>query len=166
MTRMVRRTIRAAVLMALVAGALASSQAHAAPNCFDRQAIFAKLIQPDGGQVSVTSQAGVTTVTLPAAPLPVTPVMLSTTGEIEVKIDHQCMKTLRLTVTKDGNPTPVFDQTWETGCDRATHTVMVPIGLDGGTYQFQTNGTSCSGLPVRTDGRGGVVGDPPLPISL
>lgn len=165
---MSRIVLRTALVFALSVAALSTGSVQAdTVNCFDRQSIYAKLLQPSGGQVSATTQAGVVTYSLPITIDPTPPtVFVSSTGEIEVKIEHQCLRTLRLTVHKDGNPVAIYDQTWEKPCDHAIHTVMVPIGLDAGTFQFQASGVSCSGLPVTPDGRGGVVGDPPLPISL
>lgn len=159
---MIRR-IAPAILAVIALAAFAPAQAEHTPDCNLRGATFAKWIQPEGGQASVTTQAGVVAYTVPGAPTAPS-VSLSTTGNIEVKAEHACVKVLRVTVFKDGNPTAIYDQASEKGCGHAVHTAMVPIGLDGGSYQFQLSGFSCNGQPLKFDDRGGFVGDPPLPL--
>lgn len=91
---------------------------------------------------------------------------LSTTGTIDVVIERECALQVDLTVTKTspGAPILIHTNSWSPlGCEKRTIKDAVPIGLDGGTYQFDVNGMSCTGRKLRSDGHGGAVVDPPLP---
>lgn len=157
-----RARLALTVLMLSLVGPFSASASHTL-NCNDRGAPFAKFLQPQGGQVSVTTQAGTTTVTAaPAAP--VGSLSLSTTGTIDVKIEYACLSKLTLDVYKDGNPAPVYSSANVKECEHATQTDIVPIGLDGGKYTFSLGGVTCSGAPIKRDDHGGFVGDPPLPL--
>jgi hypothetical protein len=69
---------------------------------------------------------------------------------------------MSLDVYKDGNPIAIHHKDWSLACEHAQQTEPVTIGLDGGTYKFQLNGTSCGGFGFKHTPEGGLVGDPPL----
>ncbi|HEX9697633.1 MAG TPA: hypothetical protein VGB64_15125 [Actinomycetota bacterium] len=144
---------------ALGAGLLVPSAASAV-EC-GRGTTFAKFVQPEGGQLSANTHLGGIAYTAPAAAVP--SVMLSTTGQIEVKIEHKCLQAMRLTVYKDGVDAPIHTNTWDPlSCEEAVTTDTVNIGLDGGTYKFVLDGLGCEGVPLTPTEHGGLVGDPPL----
>ena len=122
--------------------------------------IFGELIRPQDGMVQAqTTPTGAlsvqTGVTLPAT-------FVSTTGQIEVEFEYACLQSLTLTVTKEGEPTPVHTNTFDVACEHDTGTDVVEIGLDAGTFSFELSGTTCTGAPITSDGRGGFVADPPV----
>lgn len=160
---MVKRLLVLAVVAAAVAVPVAGSADPVTdPSmCFNRgHATFAKFIRPQGGMLQAqTTPTG--TLTLQSGG-PVPAVFLSTTGVIDVEVEHACMRSLSLRVFKNGNPAPVYSSDWISECQHTTRVEQVAIGLDGGSYEFQVTGAACNGAPVRGDGQGGVVGDPPI----
>lgn len=144
---------RTLVATSIAAALVAPAASHA--TC---QNPYVKILQPNGGQVIVNGLAVQT-----AGGQSLT---LSTTGTIDVVIEHECAIQADLTVTKTapGAPTVIHTSSWAPlGCDRGTIKDVVSIGLDGGTYQFDVGGVSCDGRKLRSDGHGGTVIDPPLP---
>ena len=161
-TTLARTAARLAAVAAL-ATSLASTAPHAsaehAADCADRSKTFAKLLQPSGGTATVNAgPAGSYTL---AAGSPVPSITVSFTGQMDVVIEHACLQHLTLDVTKDGGGL-VHHNEWTLSCEHATKTDSVNIGLDGGTYTFRLGGVSCDGRPLRSDGQGGVVADPPI----
>lgn len=146
----------------------------------NREQIYGRLIQPDEGDVIVTTQAGV--------PIALDgmgqPIVISTTGQIQVVAAYGCLMNLTLTVTKTdpitGAQTPHSTHTWSDEelngpeadpgapslCGRDLQvSTNVDIGLDAGEFDFQLTGESClPGIAIRDDGHGGFVADPPLPL--
>ncbi|HEX9713626.1 MAG TPA: hypothetical protein VGB52_13875 [Actinomycetota bacterium] len=49
-------------------------------------------------------------------------------------------------------------------CIEGDVSVDVPVGLDGGQYDFVLTGMGCNGAGLAPNGQGTVVGDPPLGI--
>lgn len=146
------KLITAAAMLAALAVPTAGSAANA---CDDP---YVKLLQPQGGQVvvngiSIQSGTGQS-------------VTLSSTGYMDVLIQHSCALEVELTVTKTspGAPTVIHQNSW-TGlsCEVGELSDSVNIGLDGGTYQFDLGGKPCTGRKFRSDGHGGTVLDPPVP---
>ncbi|MEO7818179.1 MAG: hypothetical protein ABIS18_03415 [Actinomycetota bacterium] len=129
--------------------------------CTDQsEPTFANFIRPDGGKIQVQSgPTGVLTITT-AGVLP--SVFISTTGQIEVEIQYGCLNAMNLEVYKEGNSTPIYTNNWTYACGAGTQLDSVNIGLDGGSYSFQLTGLTCSNKPLRGDGHGGYVADPPL----
>lgn len=152
------RLAAAAVLTAGLAATTAPGRAEVG-DCNDRETTFAKLLQPQGGTATVNAGPAGTHNLAIGGPVP--SVTLSFTGTIDVVIEHSCLLQMSLDVTKDGGGL-VHHKEWNLACEHETKTEPVNIGLDGGTYTFQLSGTSCSGRPMRGDGGGGVVADPPL----
>ncbi len=147
------RIIAAATIVMAVAAPVAS---NAETNCENP---YAKITQPDGGQLIVN---GLVVQTGTGQQL-----TLSTTGTVDVVIEHECAQFLQLTVTKTGPgaPTAIHNNSWgPLDCGKGTITNVVKIGLDGGTYQFDVNGVSCAGRKLRSDGHGGTIIDPPLGV--
>lgn len=151
-----RKSWIAKVLVAAsITAALVAPAASQAQGCQDPSI---KILQPNGGQVIVNGlavqAAGGQSLTL------------STTGTIDVIIEHDCAFQVDLKVTKTapGSPTVIHTNSWSPlACDKGTLKDVVMIGLDGGNYQFDVNGVSCEGRKLRSDGHGGTVIDPPLP---
>lgn len=120
---------------------------------------YVKILQPSGGQVIVNG---------PIASVPGgQSFTLSTTGTIDVVIEHGCAVEVDLVVTKTapGAPAVVHQNHWAPlDCATGKLTDVVTIGLDGGSYQFDVNGMACTGRKLRSDGHGGTIVDPPLPV--
>ena len=156
--------IKRLLALVVVLGAIVPLTASADPvgNCLrGEHATFGRLVQPQGGTAQVTTGPTGTIVVPTNAPIGTPAIVLSTTGSIQVQMEYACLQTISLIVTKDGSGT-VYSNAWEVDCVHDTKTVDVPIGLDGGNYTFQLEGTTCNGGPIVRDGQGGVVGDPPL----
>lgn len=156
------RRIAASVIAvaALGTGLLIPSSASAI-TC-ERGSTFAKFVQPEGGQISADTGMGGIAYTLPNSPTP-TGVMISLTGNIEVKIQHKCLLRMSLTVYKDGVAAPIHTNSWDPlSCEEAVTTDTVHIGLDGGNYRFVLDGMGCDNIKLRPTEQGGLVGDPPL----
>lgn len=142
-----------AMLAALALPGVGMADGHGA-GCEDP---FAKILQPDGGQVIVN---GIVVQSGTGQQL-----SLSTTGTIDVVIEHDCaiMVDLKVTKTGPGAPTVIHQNSWSPlPCDHGQLTDTVSIGLDGGTYQFDLTGMACTGRKFRSDGHGGTILDPPL----
>ena len=155
---MVRKLFPALFLLAAL---LVPGAGHATANCSDGSLpTYARFVQPEDGMIQAqTGPTGVLTLQTGG----VTPsVFLSTTGQITVEIEQSCLLTLVLTVFKDGQTSPVYTNSWQPECTQSNILDEVNIGLDGGSYNFQLSGTACNGKPLRTNGKGGVVGDPPI----
>lgn len=149
------KLITAAALLAAIAVPATGTASEHGTGC---QNPYAKMLQPDGGQLIVN---GLVVQTGTGAQL-----TLSTTGTIDVVIEHDCAIQVDLTVTKTGPgaPTVIHQKSWAPlDCHKSTITEKVAIGLDGGTYQFDLNGVACTGRKLRSDGHGGTIVDPPLP---
>lgn len=161
-TRRVVGALAALTLAAtLVTTAVPTAQASDAPDCTQRNTNWAKLLQPQSGQATVNAGPAGTYNLSTGGPVP--SVTLSFTGTMDVVIEHSCLKTMSLDVYKDGNPVAIHHKDWtELSCEHAQKTEPVTIGLDGGTYKFWLNGTSCNGLGFKHTPEGGIVGDPPL----
>lgn len=119
-----------------------------------------RITSPQGGQVIVNGQ-------IVQTPLGQS-LTLSTSGFIQVTIEHDCVAFFDLTVRRT---TPGADpQVIHTahlsgfGCEAGTLTEQVEIGLNGGSYEFSLTGQTCDGKKLRGDGHGGTVVDPPLPL--
>lgn len=148
------RNVARMLTVAALAAALAAPVAGRA----DCSNPYAKITQPSGGQVVVN---GMVVTSVGGQSL-----SLSTSGTIEVKIEHDCAYSLDLVVTKTGpgSPTTIHSRHWEPlPCDFGTLSETVIIGLDGGTYRFDVSGVACGGRKLRSDGHGGTIIDPPLP---
>jgi hypothetical protein len=146
------KLISAAALLAALAAPVSGSAANP---CDDP---YVKLLQPSGGQVVVN---GVVVQTAGGQSL-----TLSSTGTIDVVIEHACANLVTLTVTKQSplGDTVIHTNSWDgLHCDIGKLTDTVTIGLDGGQYRFDLGGNSCIGRKFRSDGHGGTVLDPPLP---
>ncbi len=124
----------------------------------------ASFLSPDDGQVNVNTQAGNTSQDTGSS---VQGFFVSTTGFIEVEIEHHCLHFLFLEVFKveaDGTLTSFHDNTFRPGCsDEGIVTDEVPIGLDAGEYQFTLYWRDCENAEGG-DGRRPVGVDPPLPL--
>lgn len=156
MNATIKRMAAAAVLVVAVVAPVAGRAAS--DPC---QNPYVKMLQPSGGQLIVNG----TTVSTPGGQS----LTLSTTGTIQVKLEHGCAFEVDLKVTKTGPgaPSVIHTNHWgPLGCDVGTKTDTVAIGLDGGTYQFDVSGMACTGRKLRSDGHGGTVVDPPLPTVL
>ncbi|HVL91458.1 MAG TPA: hypothetical protein VM841_14615 [Actinomycetota bacterium] len=146
---------------ALGTGLLVPSSSVAQGQC-QRGETAAKFTQPEGGQLSANTHLGGIAYTLPGSTTPLA-VMLSTTGEVEVEIQHRCVQALRLIVYKDGEQAPIHTNAWANlSCDEGVINDIVEIGLDGGSYRFELEGVGCDGSKLRSDGQGGLIVDPPL----
>lgn len=155
--------LRRLVLVALLSSTMVvpGTGRASVQGCLDgSEPTFARFIRPEGGQIQVNSgPTGVLTVTT-GGPTP--SVFISTTGEIVVEIQYGCLNAMDLSVYKAGNPTPIYTNGWDYECGSGTQTDFVAIGLDGGNYSFQLSGLTCADKPLRGDGKGGYVADPPL----
>lgn len=122
---------------------------------------YVKLLQPAGGQVvanGIVVQSGTGQ-----------SLSLSSTGTIDVVIEHSCAVVVDLTVTKKSptGDTVIHTKNWAgLPCGVAKLSDTVTIGLDGGQYQFDLGGNPCTGRKFRSDGQGGTILDPPLPNIL
>lgn len=153
-----RRTLAIALLAAL-ALPLAGAQADDGNAHCERGADAATFTNPEGGKLTVKHQAGTITLGTGAADQGV---LVSTTGTIDVQVKHSCMKILHL-VVKNGSST-IHDSMNEVACDDdLTFTQSVDVGVDGGEFTFSLDGSlTCDGRPIKGDGHGHYVADPPL----
>lgn len=156
------RARRGLLVAAILAGTLTVPAARSETLCQGPDT-FGRFLKPSDGQVYVQTQIGNQQTSGQGQA-----VYVSTTGTVEVVVEHQCVLSLTLTVVKQTpgvGPQIVYTRTWQPlDCGYGQKSDDVPVGLDGGDYDFELSGTSCNGKPIRPDGKGGFVGDPPLPL--
>jgi hypothetical protein len=161
-----KRTIMFAAIAAL-ALPLAGAQAEHDHGCGrqgagDGREVKAEITSPTGGQLAIYHPSG--SISITAGGVADQGVVASGTGFIDVTVLHSCLDDLRLTVLDDEGNT-IHDNTTDVECDDdLEHTESVEIGLDAGEFRFSLDGSiGCNHAPVKHDGNGHYVADPPIP---
>lgn len=130
--------------------------------CFEKGASSAAIGGVTANGVTLQTQVGGATLELPRDVLQLA---VSTTGTLDVTVDHKCVKYYELHAERtdaDGTVTP-FTFTASPGCISGSDTHSIPIGMNLSEVRLKLVWWGCDGS-MGTDYREIRVCDPPLPI--
>jgi len=130
--------------------------------CFEKGASWASLGSVTANGVTLQTQLGGTTLELPRGLLAAA---VSTTGHLEVTVDHQCVRAYNIVAVKTnalGTTTPL-DHWQYPSCVPGTDTYQLPVGWDVVEYDIYLTWWGCDGSAGKDYVKIRVV-DPPLPL--
>lgn len=91
-------------------------------------------------------------------------VAISLTGVVDVEVEHRCIESYTMQVTKHTQlgSSVVYTAVMNPGCGSGVDVHHVPVGLDAGSYEFVLKWVGCDGT-TGSDARKLLILDPPTP---